>query len=75
MAYALAILGAMAILFGIIYGSFVGVGAVTSDGPTQKARALAEGISVAMNCGALGFLLGVIAALGLLFCAWRWRRG
>jgi len=72
-AYALVILGTLVIVFGIVYGSLVGIDAVTSDDTKQKASALAEGISVAMNSSALALLLTVVAALRLSFCTWRWR--
>lgn len=41
--------------------------------PSQKARALGEGISEAINCGALVILLAAALALWLLFGTWRWR--
>ncbi len=72
-AYVLVILSAVVILFGIIRGSLVGVEAVTSGGTERNARALAEGISEAMNAGALGFLPTAAAASWLSFCTWRWR--
>jgi hypothetical protein len=74
-AYALAILGAASIAFGVVSGSVSGLSVVSGEriDPSQKARVLAEGISEAMNCGALGFLLTVIAALWLSFFTWRWR--
>jgi hypothetical protein len=72
-AYALVILSAVMILFGLVYGSLVGIDAITSDGSEQKARALAEWISAAMHSGALGVIFAVVAALWLLFCTWRWR--
>jgi hypothetical protein len=46
----------------------------TDDDPTAPARALAEGISEAMNCGALAVLFALAAALWLAFGTWRWRR-
>jgi biopolymer transport protein ExbB/TolQ len=47
--------------FGTIVGLVKGYGAVGGESvdPSQKARILAEGISVAMNCTALGVLLWV----------------
>jgi hypothetical protein len=71
--YVLAILSALAIVFGIVSGFVVARSGLTLYGPGEKARALAEGISEAMNCSALGFLFSVVAALWLLLCSWRWR--
>jgi len=75
-AYGLVILSALAVVAGVVVGFVGGFGAVSGDriDPSQKARVLAEGISEAMNCGALGFLLTVVTAAWLLFCSWRWRR-
>jgi phosphate/sulfate permease len=42
-------------------------------GPSQKSRMLAEGISEAMNCGALVFLVAIVAAIWLAFWSWRSR--
>jgi hypothetical protein len=39
----------------------------------SNARALAEGISEAMNGGALAAVPAIVAAAWLLFCSWRWR--
>jgi hypothetical protein len=44
------------------------------DEPSQKARALAEGISEAMNCGALALVIASVAAAWMAFWAWRRRR-
>jgi hypothetical protein len=41
---------------------------------SQKARALAEGISEAMNCEALALLVALVAAAWLGFWRWRLRR-
>jgi len=70
-------LAALAIAFGVIFGVVVGHGAVSGEGidPSQKARALAEGISEAMNWSAFGLLIALVAALWLGFCTWRWRQG
>jgi hypothetical protein len=75
-AYALVVPAALSIVFGIGYGFLVGLGAASAESvdPSQKARALAEGISEVMNSSAFGFLIAVVAALWLLFCAWTWRR-
>jgi len=53
-------------LFGTIVGliqSFGSVGAESVD-PSQKARILAAGISVAMNCTAFGLLTAIVGLLG-----------
>jgi hypothetical protein len=42
-----------------------------AEDPSQKARLLAELISVLMNCGALAVLAGVVAALLWAFASWR----
>jgi len=75
--YGLVALAALAIAFGVIFGVVVGHGAVSGEGidPSQKARALAEGISEAMNWSAFGLLIALVAALWLGFCTWRWRQG
>jgi len=75
-AFALVVPGAAFIALGLVSGLIVGFGRVSGEAvePSQKARRLAEGISEAMNCGAVGFLFAIVAALWLGFCAWRWRR-
>ena len=40
--------------------------------PSQKARALGEAISEAINCGALVVVVAATLALWLLFGTWRW---
>lgn len=80
-AYVLVVPAALSMVFGVAYGFVVGLGAVgrgvgsgESIEPSQKARVLAEGISEAMNFDAFGLAIGLVAALWLLFCRWRWRR-
>ena len=63
--------------FAAFLGAAGGVGALTAvtgerGDASQRARALAEGISEAMNCGALVLLVAMILALWLLFGTWRW---
>ena len=48
--------------------------ASSSATPRDKARMLAEGISEAMNCGALGLIIAVVGAIWLGSCTWRWHR-
>jgi hypothetical protein len=74
--YAFAVVGTLPILFGLGSGVYVAIGPVSGQtiDPSQKARALAEGISEAMNCSALGLVVAGIGALWLGFCTWRWRR-
>ena len=73
--YGLASLGALVVVLGAVRGMLVGVGAMSGEtiGPGQQARALAEGISEAVNWGALAFLITVVAALWLGVCSWKWR--
>jgi len=73
--YVLATIGAAFVAVGVVFGFFRALGAVSEDQPgvSQKARALAEGISEAMNCGACGFLLAALAALWLGVCSLKWR--
>ena len=63
---AAATFGAFGTLVGMIKA--FGAGGGESVDPSQKARILAEGISMAMNCAAFGLILwlpGVIAAFAL----------
>ena len=56
-------------LFGTILGlikAFSAVGGESVD-PSQKARILAEGISIAMYCTAFGLLAAIIALVGFAF--------
>lgn len=68
---ALAGLLAAAVVFGALgtaVGFIKGFGAVGGESvdPSQKARILAERISEAMNCAALGLLVGLPSAVALL---------
>jgi Na+/proline symporter len=74
--YVLATIGAAVVVVGVGSGLIRSLGAVSGESvePSQKARALAEGISEAMNSGACGFLLAVVAAIWLGFCCWKWRQ-
>lgn len=57
--------------FGTLLGlvkAFAAVGG-ESLAPSQKARALAEGIATAMNCTALGALLGLPSVIALALVA------
>jgi hypothetical protein len=67
--------GALIIVASIVGALRVGSGSVFGEGidPGQKARMLAEGISEAMNCGALAFLIAIVAVLWLGFWTWRSR--
>src|SRR5205814_6758054 len=55
-------LGAAGTLLGLVkaFGALSG----ESVDPSQKARILAEGISEAMNCTALGFMVAIIGLIG-----------
>jgi hypothetical protein len=67
LAYALVLAAA-----GVVKG-LIGVGSASAD-PSQKARALAEGISEWMNCSALGALLLIPAAVAVLLLKRRRQR-
>jgi hypothetical protein len=71
-AYALATVAGLAIGSGLVGALRAGSSAMSGEGldPSQKARALAEGISELMNCGAFGLLVAVAGAgwLGV----WSW---
>ncbi len=72
--YALLVVGALVTLFGVV-STFRTVAlnvADEVDGTSQKARMLAEGISEAINCGALAIVVALVAAFWLLFATWRW---
>lgn len=75
-AYVFATVSALVIVVGTVAGVLRSMGSASSesDGPSQKARVLGEGISEAMNCGALGFLGAVVGAMWLGLWAWRFRR-
>jgi hypothetical protein len=70
----LAALAAAVALFGAVASVHALMGAVTGEsvGPLEKSRALAEGLSEAMNCGALAVVVAAVLALWLLFSTWRW---
>jgi hypothetical protein len=70
----LASIAGLVALAGYVAGVLLAVGPVRGEqvDPSQKARALAEGISEAMNCGALALLIALIAIGWIGF--WRWRR-
>jgi biopolymer transport protein ExbB/TolQ len=63
-------------VFGTAIGAMRAVGAIGSEwvDPTRKARILAEGISEAMNCTALGLLLLVVVAVPVLLVTRKDRR-
>jgi hypothetical protein len=73
-AHLFVILGALSMLFGVAGGVHAGRAIAGSVAPEQKARHLAEGISEAMSCSALGILSALVGALWLAACAWRWRK-
>jgi hypothetical protein len=76
--YGLTVPGALVLVLGTISGIIVSMGAVSGDSvdPSQKARRLAEGISEAMNCGALALLVAVFGGAFVAIVRWRWgRRG
>jgi hypothetical protein len=72
-AYVLVIVAAALVALtaiGLVWAVFESKAGSTVD----RARTLAEGISVAMNCGALGLLVAVMSAAWLGFCTWQWRK-
>jgi hypothetical protein len=73
-AYALAGVAMLVMVGGMVSGFVVGTGDLGSDAePSDKARRLAEGISEAMNCTALGLLVAGAAAAWILVWWWRTR--
>jgi hypothetical protein len=73
-AYTLIAVGGVVTLVGFTPGATAIVTAPHQPGGTSdKARALAEGISEVMNCGALGAVFAALAAAWLGF--WWWRAG
>ena len=72
-AYGLVVIGALPFVGGAAWGAWTVMGANAGE-PGDKARVLAEGISEAMNCGALGLLVGIGGMLWLGFCTWMWHR-
>ena len=75
-AYGLAALGGLAVAAGLSLGVVSTTSALNGEmvEPSERARHLGEGISEAMNCGALGLLIAAIAAAWVLFWRWRARR-
>ena len=75
-AYGLVAIGGLTIFVGLGSGLLVATSAIGGEAiePSQKARRLAEGISEAMNCGALGLLFLGVAAAWIAFWKWRSRR-
>jgi len=73
--YGFVLLGALPLVFGVGSGLDVALRAMAEStvGASHKARALAEGISEAMNCGAVGFLMTAVGGIWLGGCTWRWR--
>jgi hypothetical protein len=65
--FTLCLLGLCGTTVGVIK-AFGAVGGESID-PSQKARILAEGISEAMNCTAIGLLLMLPASIGFLIYA------
>ena len=64
-----AVLGALGTLIGLVK-AFGAVGGESID-PSQRARILAEGLSEAMNCTALGVVVWVPSAIALIFATRR----
>src|SRR5882724_9390253 len=60
-----AMVGALGSLIGLVK-AFGAIGGESVD-PSRKARILAEGISEAMNCTALGFVIGLPSVVVLAF--------
>jgi hypothetical protein len=75
-AFGLAALAGLVVVGGLIGGLVTGIVGTTGTvggmpvEPSQKARALAQGISEVMNCAAFGFLIALAGVVGLAI--WRW---
>jgi hypothetical protein len=67
--YGVVTLSVMAIAWGFTMG-LVAVSALGSGCPGERSRLLGRGIAETMNGGAIGLLV----ALWLCVCTWRWRR-
>ena len=59
-------------LAGALYVVATPVPAEVEGAPSQRARALGEALSEAMNCGVLVVAVAAMLALWLLFGTWRW---
>jgi len=70
-AYVLIAVGVLVTSFGVLFTVRVMAVPPAPVDPSQKARALAEGISEAMNCGA--FVAMLAAAVAVWLAVWRWR--
>lgn len=68
---ATALIGALGTLLGLVK-AFGATGGESTD-PSEKARMLAEGISIAMNCTAAGLLLWLPSAITLTMLSRRQR--
>lgn len=75
-AYGLAALAGLVIVAGMVPGVLAVTGVVKTEGvePSAKARALAERISEAMNCGAFAMLIVLVGVAGLIVWSWWGRR-
>lgn len=71
-AYGVAAIAALVIIVGLVVGFFRAATAVHAQDvePSRKARALAVGISEAMNCGAFALLIVAVGGAGV--AGWRW---
>jgi hypothetical protein len=69
-AYGLTALGALVMVGGGLFGLLRMSRALDDAEPSEKARLLAEGISEAMNCGALGVL--VVLGTAVWLAVWQW---
>ena len=76
-AYGLASLAGLLIVAGMVPGVLAVTGVFQTEGvePSGKARALGEGISEAMNSGALAVLIVIVGVAGLVVRRWWGRRG
>jgi hypothetical protein len=72
-AYVLLALGAVGTIAGPIVGGLRSLAAIHgASSPADRSRLLASGISELMWNQALTTLIGLLAALWLLFATWRW---
>jgi hypothetical protein len=75
-AYGLTGLAGLAIVGGVVSGVMTAIGPARSDDRSDvsgRARFLAEGISEAMNCSALGLIVAVVGIVWAVFWNWRGR--
>jgi hypothetical protein len=73
-AYGLAALAGLVIVAGMVPGVLAVTVKTEGVEPSAKARALADRISEAMNCGAFAMLIVLVGVAGLMVWSWWGRR-